>query len=283
MLRAKKRTSSKKSKNLDSEKPSQRTLNESQETPWHPCDDGLVPIIRGLNELLEEPMDTLHENIHFLSTRPSRSVARVFNESGLDSLGSRRDMVRRWLQSNNHAADAQEFDDRLQAILDALRQWEESASGAVTDRLNYCKTRADRGLLVEPIHRFGDDVASLWWDVADRVGWTIQYLTQLSMTLRTQLSDKQAPAVLDLKDGTVEYCFVQALFEKEIFDASSLMTTETLVKQAIGPQADPNTYKQQVSNLRSKGIIDTRSGRRGGCWLTEEGRRVASNLLRNNQ
>jgi hypothetical protein len=65
---------------------------------------------------------------------------------------------------------------------------------------------------------------------------------------------------------------LQVLFERKAFDEAHRITTEATAKAAANDkdwQAD--SWKRPVKDLKARGLIDTKIGSRGGCWLTKEG------------
>lgn len=62
-----------------------------------------------------------------------------------------------------------------------------------------------------------------------------------------------------------------AMFELAAFDSDRRRTTEAIAAKAIGWNADANALKAVMSDLKTRGLIETKSGSGGGCWLTERG------------
>ena len=62
-----------------------------------------------------------------------------------------------------------------------------------------------------------------------------------------------------------------AMLELGSIDSDSRSSTDEIVVKAFGDQANPNSVKNVMSNLSTRRLIDTKIGRRGGCWLTEKG------------
>lgn len=73
-----------------------------------------------------------------------------------------------------------------------------------------------------------------------------------------------APATL----GTREEEVLQVLMKREAFDHESRLTIAQIARKAAGPDANENNYKLPVSKLHKLGLVDTRSHRGGGCWLS---------------
>ena len=90
----------------------------------------------------------------------------------------------------------------------------------------------------------------------------------------TQPADYEA----DLPLGERAQLVLTVLLEKEAFDSDHRQTTEDIAVAAVGPDADPNQFKEVIASLRKAGYVGTREGRGGGCWLTELGRQRAEKL-----
>jgi hypothetical protein len=73
---------------------------------------------------------------------------------------------------------------------------------------------------------------------------------------------------------------LQALLEMKAFDSDSRESTPRIAKAAEGEQADPNSFKEPISDLVTKKLVKTKSGRGGGCWLTPLGRVRAEKLAK---
>ena len=65
---------------------------------------------------------------------------------------------------------------------------------------------------------------------------------------------------------------LQALLELKALDVHSRRSTTEIARRAIGPNAEPALLKESVSELRRRGLIETKRGRKGGAWLTSSGR-----------
>jgi hypothetical protein len=61
-------------------------------------------------------------------------------------------------------------------------------------------------------------------------------------------------------------------------DPDNLKSLEEIVVRGFGTHASPNNYKKDQSGLKKIGLIDTRPGRSGGNWLTEQGIKRATKL-----
>jgi len=69
-----------------------------------------------------------------------------------------------------------------------------------------------------------------------------------------------------------------AMLELGSIDSDTRTTTAEISVRAIGGQADANSLKTVMSELRTRGLIKTKTGSGGGCWLTEKGLARAQKL-----
>jgi len=76
-----------------------------------------------------------------------------------------------------------------------------------------------------------------------------------------------------------EQDILQALFELRAFDRRSRKTTADVIKKALGPEANPDSYKELIASPKHENVIETLSGRNGGCWLTKVGRTEAEKIV----
>lgn len=67
-----------------------------------------------------------------------------------------------------------------------------------------------------------------------------------------------------------------AMLDLNAIDSDRRQSTEAIAAKASG--GDANALKVVMSELKSRDLIDTRTGRGGGCWLTERGRARATKL-----
>ncbi len=72
---------------------------------------------------------------------------------------------------------------------------------------------------------------------------------------------------------------LQALHNNKAFDREYLMTTADIAKEAEGPEANPENFKEPMSDLSYQGLIETKTGRSGGVWLTEEGIKLTEHII----
>lgn len=63
-----------------------------------------------------------------------------------------------------------------------------------------------------------------------------------------------------------------AMLELKAISSDARQSTEEIATAALGGGADANALKGVVSELNTRGHIESKTGRGGGCWLTEKGR-----------
>jgi hypothetical protein len=64
---------------------------------------------------------------------------------------------------------------------------------------------------------------------------------------------------------------LQALYEAKALDADTSLTADEIATRAAGAK-DPSGFKRPLSDLCQRGLIDSKTGRGGGSWITTEGR-----------
>lgn len=69
-----------------------------------------------------------------------------------------------------------------------------------------------------------------------------------------------------------------AMLELGAVDSDTRRSTDEISAKAIGENADANSLKSVMADLSTRRLIDTKTGRRGGCWLTETGHARALKL-----
>ena len=69
-----------------------------------------------------------------------------------------------------------------------------------------------------------------------------------------------------------------AMLELGAIDSDKRRSTEEIAAKAIGPKADANSLKPVMADLRTRRLIGTKTGRSGGCWLTDGGQSRATKL-----
>jgi hypothetical protein len=69
-----------------------------------------------------------------------------------------------------------------------------------------------------------------------------------------------------------------AMLDLNAFDADRRRSTATIASTAFRATYDVNSLKPVVVELKRRGLIATKKGPRGGCWLTERGKLRAQKL-----
>ncbi len=77
-----------------------------------------------------------------------------------------------------------------------------------------------------------------------------------------------------------QYAVLQAMLELKAADAQARRTTGEIARRAEGKQARVDNFKEPIAALEKLGLIATKEGRGGGCWLTAEGLCLAQSLGR---
>jgi hypothetical protein len=62
-----------------------------------------------------------------------------------------------------------------------------------------------------------------------------------------------------------------AMSEMGLVDSDHRRSTEDIAAKALGSGADANSLKSVMLELKTLQMIDSKTGRGGGCWLTEKG------------
>jgi len=71
---------------------------------------------------------------------------------------------------------------------------------------------------------------------------------------------------------------LMAMLELRALDSDQRRSTEDIAFQALGDGTDPNALKSVMANLKTRKLINSKTGSGGGCWLTEAGKRRAEKL-----
>lgn len=69
-----------------------------------------------------------------------------------------------------------------------------------------------------------------------------------------------------------------AMLELGATDSDRRQSAEAIAAKALGPGADPNALKGVMADLRTRKLTESKTGRTGGAWLTEAGRKRAEKL-----
>lgn len=106
--------------------------------------------------------------------------------------------------------------------------------------------------------------------VADDGRWIID-----EEAIRSALPDRPAEAE-PLSERAQDVLI--AMLQLVAVDSDSRKPTAEIAARALGSEADANALKSVMSDLATRQLIDTQTGRGGGCWLTAEGQRRAQKL-----
>jgi len=74
-----------------------------------------------------------------------------------------------------------------------------------------------------------------------------------------------------------------AMLELDAVDSDRRQSTERIAVKALGASTDPNALKSVMAELKTRRLIDSKTGRGGGCWLTESGLPRAQKLRHPNR
>lgn len=72
-----------------------------------------------------------------------------------------------------------------------------------------------------------------------------------------------------------------AMLELGVVDSDSRRSTEEIAAKATG--GDANSLKNVMSDLSTRHLIETKTGRSGGCWLTDGGQARAAKIRQQDQ
>ena len=64
---------------------------------------------------------------------------------------------------------------------------------------------------------------------------------------------------------------LEAMLVLDAVDSDRRQSTGDIVKKALGNNADANAMKSVMAELNSCGLVGSKTGRGGGCWLTSAG------------
>ena len=74
-----------------------------------------------------------------------------------------------------------------------------------------------------------------------------------------------------------------AMMELGAVDSDSRKSTEQITLKALGPGSDPNAVKGVMADLKIRQLVQSKTGRTGGCWLSEKGQMRAKKLRSSSQ
>ncbi|HRQ76177.1 MAG TPA: hypothetical protein PK098_09695 [Phycisphaerales bacterium] len=69
-----------------------------------------------------------------------------------------------------------------------------------------------------------------------------------------------------------------AMLDLNAIDSDRRKSTVDIAIEALGRSADPNALKGVMADLSTRHLIQSKTGRGGGCWLTDRGRSRAERL-----
>jgi hypothetical protein len=69
-----------------------------------------------------------------------------------------------------------------------------------------------------------------------------------------------------------------AMLELGALDSDHRQSTEHIAIKALGDGTDPNALKSVMADLKTRKLIDSKTGSGGGCWLTKAGKGRAEKL-----
>ena len=73
-------------------------------------------------------------------------------------------------------------------------------------------------------------------------------------------------------------CVLEAMLMLGAINPDHRQTTEDIAEKALGKCADANALKGVMAELKTRKLIESKTGRGGGYWLTESGRVRAEKL-----
>ena len=62
------------------------------------------------------------------------------------------------------------------------------------------------------------------------------------------------------------------MLELGALDSDTRRSTEEIAAHSLGTGSDPNALKGVMADLKTRRLVQSKTGRTGGCWLTEGGR-----------
>lgn len=111
-----------------------------------------------------------------------------------------------------------------------------------------------------------------------RQSWFLGHMLPANLTKsRVTEGDSASSFVLAPNDKEV----LVALLELKAFDPDHLVSTDDIATRAAGGTTNginSDNYKASVSKLRKFGLVETKTGRGGGVWLTTDGRDRATKM-----
>jgi hypothetical protein len=100
-----------------------------------------------------------------------------------------------------------------------------------------------------------------------------QRANAIRVWLKTEAKQAMATAL-----SKRQWKILKALHKLQAFGPDSRVNAAEIVKRAKDEDADPGVYKHPIADLVKKGLVETRQGHTGGCWLTREGRTLVASI-----
>ncbi len=97
-----------------------------------------------------------------------------------------------------------------------------------------------------------------------------------SLPVPASSEHEEQPVALQLPGR--ERSVLVKMLDLQVFDFYSRKSTGEIVNLMSTDPGAPESYKEVVSSLRVKNLIETKGGRGNGCWLTSKGRAEAERL-----
>lgn len=118
-------------------------------------------------------------------------------------------------------------------------------------------------------------------------GHKVRRVAELEKDLKKAIADREKSvsesrelpsAVPKLSER--QYLIIQAMLELKALAPNSRRKSPEIAQRAEGKQTRVDNFKDPIAALEKLGLIATKEGRGGGCWLTDEGLRLAQSLGR---
>jgi len=106
----------------------------------------------------------------------------------------------------------------------------------------------------------------------------IEDVAQLAETSETPPPRQLRSAKSEKEQSKRQDLILETMLALKATDPARRKTTEEIAKAAEGPEFDPVRFKRPIADLKRRGLIDTKDGRDGGCWLTSIGRDKATQI-----
>jgi len=89
----------------------------------------------------------------------------------------------------------------------------------------------------------------------------------------------KTPKIPKLSDR--QYNILVAMLELKALTAESRTTIDRIAVKSEGAAVSPEQFKRPMSGLKKRRLVDSKTGRDGGCWLTDKGQELAERLKNN--